>query len=139
MALQRRNNHIRIGNARGLKQEDFDNIFPWSEIKKCVLKIDQGEKTVLYEDEAGYAEDGSAGNVMVEIPAFFIRRERDKNVERWMISDKKLNGFEVHPWLINEDGSIEKYRYYGAYLASENNDDIWSASGKMLQLYSQKH
>src|SRR5699024_11249175 len=45
----------RIGKARGLSQSDFDNIYPWSAIRRCV--VDDSVNVVAYHGEPGYIED----------------------------------------------------------------------------------
>ena len=80
----------RIGAAVGLKAEaatgdstpvnDFDYIYPYSEMRKCTL-ADDGTVTA-YEGEPTYKEDGSIGQVMVEIPKFYIRRFVDATTNK---------------------------------------------------------
>jgi len=109
----------RIGDAVGkTAPQDFDSIYPWSDIKVCNLSIANGKMTVTYDGHPAFARDGSGGNVMVEIPAFYVCRERVADQERWLISGVCQDGFELHPWFKNADGSTVEHRYYGAYPAT---------------------
>ena len=129
----------RIADAADLEQTDFDNIFPWCDMRRCAVSITNGQKTIIYDGESGFALDGSAGNVMVEIPAFYVMRERVNGVERWLISGTQYGGFELHPWFINADGSTAEYRYYGVYIACDGSSDgIFSATGKQAYNNHQK-
>ena len=121
----------RIENSQGLESEAFDNIYPWAGMKRCNVRLENGEKIITYEGEEGFAVDGSNGNVMVEIPVFYVRRERTQDTERWMLSGTAQDGFEVHPWFRNADGTTDDFRYYGAYKASSDGSGIFSASGKV--------
>lgn len=121
---------IRIANSVGLESSDFDDIFPWCDMRRCNVNFVDGKKVITYEGESGYSVTGSNGNVMVEIPAFYVCRERIGNVERWLISGDKKGGFVLHPWFVNEDGTTVPFRYYGAYIASNDGSSVFSASGK---------
>ena len=115
----------RIGKAIGLQSRDFDNIYPWAGMKRCNIK--DGE-ILCYEGEEGYKEDGSNGDVMVEIPKFWykvmpIRLEDAASGEgqqiveaKWMIANKPSKGFKVHPAFIRNNIEIE-HIYVGAYEA----------------------
>ena len=61
----------RLCGAKGLYAEDFNNISPWKDMKRCNL-ADDGTVNAYYGDN-NYIEDGSNGQVMVEIPKFYYR------------------------------------------------------------------
>ena len=144
----------RIGAAVGLKAEvatgdstpvnDFDYIYPYSEMRKCTL-ADDGTVTA-YEGEPTYKEDGSIGQVMVEIPKFYIRRFVDAttNKEYIYICKKKLEGYALPECFKDRDGNENDYVYIAAYLAYNDDDEenprAWSVAGKELSdLPSCKH
>ena len=90
-------------------------------MRRCVLN-DSGE-VQYYLDPTNSARkaNGSAsvltgadGQVMVEIPKFYTRRETNGTLTTWLISDLPVQGFSVHPAFI-KDGVEVDYRYYGAY------------------------
>ena len=60
---------------------------------------------------------GSDGQVMVEIPKFYIRQEYFDNKIRWAISLQQLAGFQLHPAFF-KDGAEVNYRYYSAFEGS---------------------
>lgn len=67
-------------NAKATKNgekvaNDFDNCYPWSDIRRCNVNPTTGHITAYY-GESGYASDGSNGEVMVKIPEFWWKRER---------------------------------------------------------------
>lgn len=113
----------RIGKAIGLQSRDFDNIYPWAGMKRCNFK---DGKVLCYEDEPGYRENGSNGDVMVEIPKFYykvvpIRTEPANSGDglqlveaKWMIADKPSKGFKVHPAFIR-NGEERDHIYVGAF------------------------
>lgn len=124
----------RIGNAVGLKndyiiedtfalnggQNDFDNIFPWSDIRRCNVKVSapNGQKTITYEGEQGFTLDGSNGDVMVEIPKFYSYRERVGNKERIAISGERKSGFVCEPAFV-VDGKELEHIYVACYHQAE--------------------
>ena len=117
------NDYIRTHKAKHLlKPEDFDGIMPWAGIKRCT--VNNGVVTSYCGDQ-NFKEDGSMGDVMVEIPKFYykvipIELEPAQNggqqiVEaEWLISNKKSDDFNVHPAFIRNGVEID-YIYVGAY------------------------
>ena len=60
---------------------------------------------------------GADGQVMVEIPKFYMRQEYANNKIRWAISAQQLAGFQLHPAFF-KDGVEVNYRYYSAFEGS---------------------
>lgn len=61
---------------------------------------------------------GTAGMVMVEIPAFSVRHTKSGNVHTFQVglgTAVSGTGYEVHPAFIKSDGSYRSYIYMGAY------------------------
>lgn len=94
---------------------DFDNIYPWSEMKRCTV-ADNGTIT-SYEGEPGYIEDGSIGQVMVEIPKFYIKRVTDKSNNKvyTYICKAKLAGYRTPEAFKDRNGNELSHIYIGAY------------------------
>ena len=94
------------------------NVHPvWGNITRVNLAPD-GTLNARYGD-GDYASDGSNGEVMVEIPAFYVKGEQTTpNVYQWWISRVPLPGFEIHPAFLQRDGRPKAYIYIGAYEAS---------------------
>lgn len=133
----------RIADAEGLKNDyvvgnnyqlnggtnDFDNVFPYCDMRRCNLSIGQdGKKTVTYEGEDGFTLDGSNGNVMVEIPKFYSMRERVGDNEIWAITGEPKSGFSVEPAFV-VNGIEQDYIYVGAYDSSALEGSAYSYSG----------
>jgi hypothetical protein len=90
-------------------------------MKRCLL-LDNGTVNYYLDPTdstlkaTGGAADltGADGQVMVEIPKFYTKREVSGNVTTWSISDKPVEGFVVHPAFIKDGVEVDK-RYYSAY------------------------
>ena len=106
-------------------ENDFDNIYPWSDIKLCNITSDGN---VIYANDANFKSDGSNGNVMVEIPKHYIKREVIGNNEYIYISKTAHDGFMVDPSFLTENGEVDKI-YVAAYLTSLVENELVSHSG----------
>ena len=97
-----------IANARiatsGEIVNNFNEIYPWSEIKTC--NVDSNGNITNYIDEPGFAFDGCNGEVMTRIPTFWFKREKlyddDENLWEYIyIADYQKEGFiKVNEFLI---------------------------------------
>lgn len=118
----------RVGDAVGLVanagvgsetvRNDFDNIYPWCEMRKCTL-ADDGTVTSYFGD-ANYIEDGSIGQVMVEIPKYYYAHYYDEPEahEYWYISKEKINSkYRLPQPFIAKNGTELDKIYIGAYFA----------------------
>jgi hypothetical protein len=94
---------------------NFDNIMPWAGMRRCNLS-DDGE-VLAYWGEPGFKDDGSNGQVMVEVPKFYYRTEVLPSGYRWSVSPISIPGLKLHPnWTRN--GRSQDKIYIGAYKAS---------------------
>lgn len=110
---------------------DFDNAYPWCDMKLCNVSGKSDDKqTVTYSDDAKFSASGSNGNVMVEIPKFYVKREVRDGVENICISGEKHEGFSVEPVFVGNDGTELDYVYIGAYNGSEYDGKIISVAEK---------
>ena len=133
---------VRIGNAEGLYNDyvigndyqlnngvnDFDNIYPWCDMRRCNVKFVDGVKVVTYDDSDDFALDGSNGEVMVEIPKFYSYRKRIGNIETWAISGEPKAEFNVEPAFV-VNGEEKDYIYVSCYEASELHNNAFSSTG----------
>lgn len=121
----------RLGNAVGLianahkgstqsVRNDFDNIYPWSDIKTC--NIDADGNVLAYLGEPSFRRDGTNGDVMVEIPKFYYRRIKTGTAEEFWICASKLPGYELHPLFIDNGKEVSKV-FHSAYNASSYTDE----------------
>lgn len=116
----------RIGDAEGLSAvatkngsevaNDFDNCYPWSDIRRCNVDPATGQ-VLAYYGETGYAADGSNGEVMVKIPEFWWKRER--------VPDEFGN---VYEYIYIADYARAGYKkseefFVGAYLLSTTDEE----------------
>ncbi len=93
---------------------DFNAIMPWAGMRRCNL-ADDG--TVLaYWGEPGFKDDGSNGQVMVEVPAYHYRTEVLPSGYRWSSSPVSVPGLRLHPNWIRNGKAFDKI-YIGAYKA----------------------
>lgn len=118
-----------IGNAfaKGGKN-DFDHAFPFGAIRLCNVRIENEKTSLIFEGEEGFSRDGSGGNVMVQIPKFYARREKEGSIERWMISGVCHPGFSVEPAFLR-DGKELDFVYVGAYNSATLGNGIFSYTG----------
>lgn len=109
----------------GLYPNDFDSIFPWSEIRPCAI---DAQGVVTYPDDPAFATDGSAGNIFVEIPKHYVRRQVINGRESIAISGRPRAGFTVDPSFVTEQGEVD-HIYVAAYLTSTQDSAAQSVSG----------
>lgn len=121
----------RLGNAVGLianahkgstqsARNDFDNIYPWSNIKTC--NIDADGNVLAYLGDSSFRRDGMNGDVMVEIPKFYYKRVKTGIVEEIWICGTKLPGYELHPLFIDNGKEVSKV-FHSVYNASSFTDE----------------
>ena len=114
----------RIGDAKYLKAEiangaddtdvvnDFDKIYPWSDIKRCT-RTNDGTIT-SYEGDPNYTENGSIGEVLTEIPEHYRMTyisEATGRIYHYVSREK-----------FNEYYKFVPKTYVGSFLMSDMND-----------------
>ena len=115
---------IGIGSQNGVS--DFDTIYPWSEIKRCNIRVNAaGAKIVTFEGEDGFALDGSNGDVFVRIPKFHIEKYTENGYEYRVISES--TGI-IHPAFV-ENGMVLNEIFVAAYEAKIDNAHLRSVAG----------
>lgn len=121
----------RLGDAVGLianahkgstqsVRNDFDNIYPWSDIKTC--NIDADGNILAYLGDSSFRRDGTNGDVMVEIPKFYYKRVKTGIAEEFWICASKLPGYELHPLFIDNGKEVGKV-FHSVYNASSYTDE----------------
>ena len=104
-------------------------------MRRCVLNANGTVNYYLHPtdstkkaDGSAAVIDGSAGNVMVEIPKFYYKYEYAAPVHKWSISPLQEAGYTIHPAFVR--GGVEQaYRYYCAYEGYNNGGKLISRSG----------
>ena len=95
-----------IGKGATNGQSDFDNIYPWSQMKRCNIKTNQnGASVVTFEGEDGFALDGSNGDVFVRIPKFYMDKYNKDGYEYIVISEV---GTTVHPTFVEDGKEVDE-------------------------------
>ncbi len=105
--------------------DDFDSINAFGGRRRCNL-ADNGTVNA-YCGEAGYKEDGSNGQVMVEQPKFYYKVVPLKTETvgsrvllrkaRYYVSDEAKTGFKLHPAFIMDSQELDKV-YVSAFEAT---------------------
>lgn len=124
--------YVRQGTLAGqtLGASPGDLLLPvQSKMKGCVLNINGTVNYYLSSTDWAYKASGAASNltgadgqVMVEIPKFYIQYQKNGNYHIWNVSIDSLAGYTRHPAFI-KDGAYVNYRYIGAYEAV-----LWDAT-----------
>ena len=110
----------RLGDAKYLRAEiangaddtdivnDFDKIYPWSDIKRCTMADDA--TITSYEGDPEYTENGSMGQVMTEIPEHYEMKYISEATGKmyYYVSREKLN----------EHYKYVPTKYIGSFLVS---------------------
>lgn len=94
-----------------------------AKMKRCVINdagvvqyyLDPADSTKKMSGSASVLT-GADGQVMVEIPAFWLRYAYAGTTHQWDISDLPLPGFTIHPAFV-KNGVQVNFRYVGAYEA----------------------
>ncbi len=86
---------------------DFDNIYPWNEIKSYNYNANTRKVTAWY-GEANFKFDGSNGEVLTYIPGFYYKREVVDGVEYQYISKYEQEGYSY-----SEPFSVGRYKMSG--------------------------
>lgn len=101
-----------VAVGTGASSSDFDGTYPWSEIRRVALTTQaDGAVKILREGDAGFALDGSAGDVFVEIPKCYYERWQAGGYEYRTIS---ATGRTPHPAFVENGRELDAI-YVAAY------------------------
>lgn len=123
------NFNFMIGDSwAGVYKNDFDDIYPWSEIKLCAI---DNRETITYQSDPSFTLDGTCGDVMVEIPIHYIKREFIDGYEYIWISGVPKEGYVLDPSFMTPEGVVD-HIYVAAYLSgiSEEQTNINSVTSE---------
>jgi hypothetical protein len=145
---------IRLDDADGLSQSDFNTIEPWASMRRCMVNddlsinyyIDPDDPDDIGEvvntgsyttgDPADYT--GGDGQVMVEIPKFFYKTaEPTSGVYQWYISMEQKSGYSVHPAFIT-DGVTRDKIYMSAFEGSQAGNPATGGTGTLQSISGAK-
>lgn len=99
----------------------FDAVYPWAGMRRCccTLNADGTVRVNAYKGQPGYIEDGTNGEVLVEVPLFYIAGAIDVDPR---ISNVKMPGYRVPKKFVNADGSVKQRCYVRAFPGSIGED-----------------
>lgn len=115
-----------IGEGAINGYSDFDTIYPWSDIKRCNIRVNlNGARIVTFEGEPGFTLDGTNGDVFVRIPKFCVDKYRKDGFEYRVVSRSDGN---VHPAFIEEGKELNEI-FVGAFEGYISHGTLMSISG----------
>ena len=99
----------------------FDAVYPWAGMRRCccTLNADGTVRVNAYKGQPGYIEDGTNGEVLVEVPPFYIAGAIDVDPR---ISNTLMPGYRVPKKFLNPDGSVKQRCYVRAFPGSIGED-----------------
>ena len=105
------------GTDTSAGQNSFDAVYPWAGMRRCccTLNADGTVKVNAYKGQPGYIEDGTNGEVLVEIPLFYVSGMLDVAPS---ISKSMLPGYRAPRKFLNADGSLKQKCYVRAFPGS---------------------
>ena len=105
------------GTDTSAGQNDFDGVYPWAGMRRCCCTLNtDGTVTVnAYKGQPGYIEDGTNGEVLVEVPLFYVAGMLDVNPR---VSAVPMPGFRAPKKFHNADGSLKQKCYLPAFPGS---------------------
>lgn len=129
--------YTRTGVATGVPNSTSYAGAIQTQMKRCVLNANgtvayylHPTNSTLKADGTAATIDGSAGNVMVEIPKFYYKYENVAGVHNWSVSPIAEAGYVLHPAFMR-GGTERNFRYYPAYEGWYNGSKLISGSGKV--------
>ena len=107
-----------------------------SRMRRCVLNANGTVNYYLSATDSTKREDGvtaadltgASGNVMVEIPKFWVKYDNTTSAKQMWISTGPSAGYVVHPAFVKNGVEVD-YRYYRAYKGSVSGTKLISRSG----------
>lgn len=101
-------------------------------MRRCLLRDDLTVNYYLDPTNSALKADGTSsvltgadGQVMVEIPAFYVKYTPGAN-RNWAVSLLPAAGYTLHP-VFMKDGAFVPYRYFGAYDACVFNGSVYES------------
>ena len=109
------------GTDTSAGQNDFDGGYPWAGMRRCCCTLNtDGTVTVnAYKGQPGYIEDGTNGEVLVEVPLFYVAGMLDVDPR---VSAVPMPGFRAPRKFRNADGSLKQKCYLPAFPGSIGSD-----------------
>ena len=94
----------------GTAQNDFDSVYPFNQIKECII---DATGRIHYKGDPTYA--AAIGDWMVEVPLYYVKDVRTATTQDEHFSAFKLDGYRIPKDFIREDGTVCQKVYYGRF------------------------
>ena len=94
----------------GTAQNDFDAVYPFNQIKECII---DATGRIHYKGDPTYAT--AIGDWMVEVPLYYVKDVRTATTQDEYFSAFKLDGYRIPKDFIREDGTVCQKVYYGRF------------------------
>ena len=114
----------------GTAQNDFDAVYPFSQIKECIIDV---TGRVHYKGDPTYA--AAVGDWMVEVPLYYVKDVRTATTQEEYFSAFKLDGYRIPKDFIREDGTVCQKIYYGRFKTGKDGTTDVSRPGLVPSNY----
>ncbi|MCR4604166.1 MAG: hypothetical protein K5683_11655 [Prevotella sp.] len=118
----------RFGVGKSAGHSDFDQIYPWSQIRRCNIKCHDGTTTITYDDSPNFRIDGTNGDVFVRIPRFYVERYQEDGYEYRVVSKE---GKTPHPAFV-ENGQLLDAVYVSAFEGYMDSDSLLYSKANVI-------
>jgi len=114
----------------GTAQNDFDSVYPFNQIKECII---DATGRIHYKGDPTYAE--AIGDWMVEVPLYYVKDVRTATTQDEYFSALKLDGYRIPKDFIREDGTVCQKIYYGRFKTGKDGTTDVSRPGLVPSNY----
>lgn len=114
----------------GAAQNDFDAVYPFSQIKECII---DATGRIHYKGDPTYAT--AIGDWMVEVPLYYVKDVRTATTQDEYFSALKLDGYRIPKDFIREDGTVCQKIYYGRFKTGKDGTTDVSRPGLVPSNY----
>lgn len=114
----------------GAAQNDFDAVYPFNQIKECII---DATGRIHYKGDPTYA--AAIGDWMVEVPLYYVKDVRTATTQDEYFSAFKLDGYRIPKDFIREDGTVCQKVYYGRFKTGKDGTTDVSRPGLVPSNY----
>ena len=114
----------------GAAQNDFDAVYPFNQIKECII---DAIGRIHYKGDPTYA--AAIGDWMVEVPLYYVKDVRTATTQDEYFSAFKLDGYRIPKDFIREDGTVCQKIYYGRFKTGKDGTTDVSRPGLVPSNY----
>ena len=114
----------------GAAQNDFDSVYPFNQIKECII---DATGRIHYKGDPTYA--AAIGDWMVEVPLYYVKDVRTATTQDEYFSALKLDGYRIPKDFIREDGTVCQKVYYGRFKTGKDGTTDVSRPGLVPSNY----